>query len=53
MITIRDVAKTDGVSIATVSNFVNKSGSVSLETKQRVEAMIRASSGVLNSRRFS
>ncbi|TJY43332.1 LacI family transcriptional regulator [Cohnella pontilimi] len=41
MATIRDVAKLAGVSIATVSRLLNKSGYVNEETKLKVEAAIR------------
>ena len=41
-VTIKDIAKIAGVSTATVSNVVNKTGSVGQATKQRVEATIRA-----------
>lgn len=38
--TIKDVAKAAGVSIATVSRIINKSGSVSHDTRKRVEEVI-------------
>src|SRR5579862_8029905 len=42
MATIRDVAARAGVSTATVSHVVNNSRAVSLETKRRVKAAIKA-----------
>jgi len=42
MTTIRDVAKLAGVSTATVSRVLNRTGSFRSATKQRVEATIRA-----------
>lgn len=42
MITIRDVAKHAGVSVATVSRVINKTGGVSEEMRQRVQESIQA-----------
>jgi LacI family transcriptional regulator len=38
--TIRDIAKESGVSIATVSRFINNSGYVEVETKKRIKENI-------------
>ncbi|MDR2908843.1 MAG: LacI family DNA-binding transcriptional regulator [Oscillospiraceae bacterium] len=46
--TIIDVAKAAGVSVATVSRVINKNGAVSLRTAQRVERVIRETGYVPN-----
>ncbi|WP_342480143.1 LacI family DNA-binding transcriptional regulator [Paenibacillus sp. FSL L8-0340] len=43
MITIKDVAKIAGVSVATVSRVINESGYVNIDTRKKVEAAIRQS----------
>ena len=40
-VSITDVAKKANASIATVSNVVNKKGRVSMETVERIEAVIK------------
>ena len=42
MVTVREVARRAGVSIATVSRVYNHLGNVSTETRQRVEEVIKA-----------
>jgi LacI family transcriptional regulator len=41
MATIRDVAKLSGVSVATVSRFINKSGYVNTETEEKIKESIK------------
>ncbi|GMX66413.1 ribose operon transcriptional repressor RbsR [Paenibacillus elgii] len=42
MATIRDVAKLAGVSVATISRYLNKSGYVNVETEQKIKKAIEA-----------
>ncbi|MFT8811644.1 MAG: LacI family DNA-binding transcriptional regulator [Liquorilactobacillus satsumensis] len=41
IISIKDIAKTSGVSVATVSRIINNNGRFSLETKKKVETIIK------------